>query len=279
MRFAAGLALGAALGWMAFHEPFQVRVSDTTVRLSGLPPALEGLRILHLSDLHCGPWVADGHLRRGVARARELRPDLAVITGDFLSVSALYAPRCGRILEALDAPLGVWGVLGNHDYWTRRLDKVRACLEGGGVRLLTNESVRLQHRGQDFWLCGVDDVIAGRPDARAALAGVPEEAFRLVLCHEPDHADEVAAHLPEAAPESLQLSGHSHGGQVLVPGLRRPFYLPPHGRRYPAGLHRVPGAALQVYTNVGLGIVSPPFRLGCPPEVGLLTLAARPATG
>lgn len=265
MRWPAGFALGAALGWLAFREPFQVKVYETEVSLAGLPPALEGLRICHLSDLHCGPWVADSHLRRGVAVARELQADLVVITGDFVSVSAWYAPRCAEILSSLEAPLGVFGVWGNHDYWTRRLGRVRDCLEGAGVRVLTNEAVQPH---PDLWLCGVDDVIAGRPDVSAAMAGVPEEAFRLILCHEPDHADEIARHVTR---ETLQLSGHSHGGQVLLPRLG-PLYLPPHGRRYPAGLHRVPGAPLQVYTNVGLGIVSPPFRLNCPPEVGLITL-------
>lgn len=267
MRFAAGFALGAALGVLAFREPFQVRVRRTTVRLADLPPSLEGLTIAHLSDLHCGPWVADSHLRRGLQVARDLQADLLVITGDFVSVSAWYAPRLARMLQGLHAPLGVYGVFGNHDYWTRRIDRVRDCLQGAGVRILTNESVQVH---EDLWLCGVDDVIAGRPDVPAALAAVPPEAFRLILCHEPDHADAIAPHLGR---ETLQLSGHSHGGQVLLPRLG-PLYLPPHGRRYPAGLSRVPGTPLQVYTNVGLGIVSPPFRLNCPPEVGLITLAS-----
>lgn len=267
MRFAAGFALGAALGVLAFREPFQVRVRRTTVRLAGLPPSLEGLTILHLSDLHCGPWVADAHLRRGLEVARGLGADLAVLTGDFVSVSAWYAPRLARMLQGLSAPLGVYGVFGNHDYWTRRIERVRDSLEGAGVRILVNESVQV-HR--DLWLAGVDDVIAGRPDVPATLAGVPAEGFRLILCHEPDHADAVA---PYVRRETLQLSGHSHGGQVVLPRLG-PLYLPPHGRRYPAGLYRVPDTPLQVYTNVGLGIVSPPLRLNCPPEVGLLTLAS-----
>lgn len=268
MKRLAAAALLAGAAWMALREPFQVKVYREEIPLANLPEEHDGLTICHLSDLHCGPWVAPWHLRHGLAVARGLKADLVVITGDFVSWSAFFAPGCARLFHGLRAPLGLYGVLGNHDYWTHRVDQLTGCLQAAGVQVLVNESVRL---AEGLWLCGVDSAIAGRPDVPKTMAGVPGDACRIVLCHEPDMADEIAA-----SGADLQLSGHSHGGQVILPFLNRPLYLPPWGRRYPAGLHRVPGSEMLVYTNVGLGQISPPMRLNCPPEVSLLTLRAAP---
>jgi hypothetical protein len=189
-----------------------------------------------------------------------------------VSVSARYAASCADALAPLRAPNGIFAILGNHDYWTGEVSIVRRALARRGVELLVNRAVRLGQRGVDWWLCGVDDIWAGAPDLHAAIAGVPQRAFRVLLCHEPDFADVSAG---QGVP--LQLSGHSHGGQVIVPGvgpLRA--VLPRHGRKYPLGLQRVENSQTMVYTNVGLGVISlpylPPMRFNCPPEVTLITL-------
>jgi uncharacterized protein len=134
------------------------------------------------------------------------------------------------------------------------------------VRMLTNRSARISTRGVDWWLCGVDDIWSGKPDLGAALRDVPGGAFRVLLAHEPDFADEAARH---GVP--LQLSGHTHGGQVLLPG-RKPLVTPEHGRKYTVGLQRAAGSDTWVYTNVGLGVTGIPIRINCPPEITLLTL-------
>lgn len=273
----AGTAVVTGLAAQAFSEPRRIRVRRVSVPLPALPAALDGLTIGQLSDLHRGPYVSEEHLRRGVEIAASLDPDVMVLTGDFVSVSAEYAASCAGALAGLRPRDGLFAVLGNHDYWTGQVDVVRRALESRGVEVLGNRSARLRRGGADWWLCGVDDAWAGAPDLGAALAGVPREVFKVLLCHEPDFADTAAqAGIP------LQLSGHSHGGQVIVPGIG-PIVLPPHGRKYPIGLQRVPRSRTFVYTNVGLGLIGlglGPVRLAvrfnCLPEVTLLTLRQAP---
>jgi hypothetical protein len=261
----AGFAGGTA-GLSLFGERHHPRVARVTIRPAGLPAALDGYTICQLSDIHRGLLVTEPFIRRSVELANSLSADLTVVTGDFISDVARYAHSCSAALSGLQAPDGVYGVLGNHDYWNEDPDAVRAAIERGGVSLLMNRSVALR-RGDVSWnLCGVDDWWAGEADMDAALADVPSKAFKILLCHEPDPADEAAR---RGVP--LQLSGHSHGGQVLLPG-RRPLVTPQHGHKYPVGLRRVPGSETLVYTNTGLGVIFPPIRINCPPEITHITL-------
>jgi hypothetical protein len=133
--------------------------------------------------------------------------------------------------------------------------------------VLANRAVPLE-RGKDrIWLAGVDDVLKGRPDLAMALAGIPASECTILLAHEPDFADEASVMAVD-----LQLSGHSHGGQIWLPGLGAPW-LPPLARRYPRGLYKIRETTL--YTNVGLGTIHAPVRLNCPPEITLITLRSK----
>jgi len=270
-RFLKRAALGAAglLGtgalWTFTIEPRQLVVRRITARIPDLPAALEGFTIGQLSDLHAGLLVPEDRIRRAADVAMSLRPDLIAVTGDYVWRGAGNAETCARALSVLKAPYGVYGVLGNHDYWTGDVARVTRSLTDIGVTMLINDSARLETGGTAWWLCGVDDVWSGKPDLETTSAGVPDQAFRLLLCHEPDYADTAAEHgIP------LQLSGHSHGGQVRLPLLGPPI-LPYLGRKYPIGLQRA-GPSTLVYTNVGVGTIAPPLRLNCPPEVTHLTL-------
>jgi hypothetical protein len=233
-----------------------------------LSPALAGLRIAHLSDLHWGPYTGQQEIGAAVERANALSPDLIVLTGDYVLWSADYAAACARELAALQAPLGVFAVPGNHDYWTD-IDVVTARLRAAGATVLRNSAHWLGASGVPLWLVGIDDVSEQHHDLDAALAQVPPGEPTLLMVHEPDLADEVAR-LPHRI--LLQLSGHSHGGQVNLP-LFGPLVLPWLGRKYPAGLQAVPGSALRVYTNRGVGLIPPPVRFNCRPEIALLTLS------
>jgi hypothetical protein len=260
--------LGGGSVLSAYGERQWPRVVRVSVSPAGLPPALDGYTICQLSDLHRGLLVAESFLHRAVELANSLQPDLTVVTGDFVSDRAHFAMSCGAALSRLRARDGIFGVLGNHDYWNDDPEAVSATVQRSGIQLLTNRSVSLRHRGVSWSLCGVDDWWAGRPDLDAALSDVPGNAFKVLLCHEPDPADEAALRgIP------LQLSGHTHGGQVLLPG-RRPLVTPDFGHKYPVGLRRVAGSLTQVYTNTGLGVIFPPIRINCPPEVTLITLRA-----
>ncbi|RPI52439.1 MAG: metallophosphoesterase [Chloroflexi bacterium] len=266
---AAGAAASATAGYALALEPAWLLVKRVSVLLPGLPPALDSLAIAHLTDLHWGVYTGLREVRAAVEAANALQPDLVVLTGDYVLGSATYAELCAAELAALRAPLGVHAVPGNHDYWTD-IATVSGALAAAGLPLLRNEARRLEVGTTPLWLAGLDDVYEGHDDLDTALAPVPQGEPVLLLVHEPDFAARAAL-----APWSilLQLSGHSHGGQVRLPLVGRPI-LPWLGRIYPAGLQAVPGAALQVYTNCGVGVVEPPVRFNCRPEVALLTLVA-----
>lgn len=278
---AANAAVGSSLLYSYWGEPQRVTVERVTVPLANLPPALDGFNIAQLSDLHCGPVVSAAHIRHGVDLALSLRPDLIALTGDFVTRSAHYITSCAAELRRLRAPRGVFAVLGNHDVWTERSGFIIDNLRAIGITTLINSHCAF--KVGSAWLCvlGVDDVWSGRPNLRAAFKGAPaqarghlqeasqrapEDAVRLLLAHEPDFVEEAAHHHI-----ALQLSGHSHGGQVRLPGIGA-LVLPAFAVKYPMGLQQVPGSSTQVYTNRGLGLVNPPVRFNCPPEVTLLTL-------
>jgi len=229
---------------------------------------LEGLRIVLLSDFHLLPYTQIDFLRRAVAVAATLRPDLAVLTGDFVQQRADTIFDLAPVLASLEAPLGTYCVLGNHDLWRGR-NTVRQGLSGSGLPVLDNQGLLLAWSGRPFYLAGVDDCWSGHPDLKAAMAGCPPDTPAVLLSHEPDPADEYARD-PRIR---LQLSGHSHGGQVRIPGMGSPF-LPPYGRKYDMGLYRV--GDMWLYTNRGLG-VSVPIRLNCRPEVTEIVLTGTAA--
>lgn len=205
----------------------------------------------------------------------ELHPDLIVLGGDFVSVpligndrkAAFAAEPCARLLRQMTAPHGLWAVLGNHDEGTDHKHVTRA-LQGENIQVLANQSQPIEREGARIWLAGVNDVLSKTADLSKTLSRVPAGEAVILLAHEPDFADEAAKF-----PIDLQLSGHSHGGQVRVPFLP-PLYLPAMARKYVWGRYQV--GPLALYTNAGLGTIGVPMRLNCPPEITLLTLRASP---
>jgi uncharacterized protein len=247
-------------------EPNQIQVERLTIPLARLPGAFEGITIAQLSDLHLGPYVTENHLREAIARTNALRPDLIVLTGDLVNSSWRFIQPCAEIIAKLDAPLGVFAVLGNHDYWVGFLKLMVDSLRKTGITLLRNQAVPLARGRSALYLVGIDDLWLRLADLRRALEQVPQNACKVALMHEPDFADVSAQ-----AEIDLQLSGHSHGGQVRLPFFG-PLILPRYGEKYPMGLVRV-GNFTQVYTTRGIGVLPPAVRLNCPPEITLITLA------
>lgn len=244
-----------------------VVVERVEVPLPGLPAELDGLTVVHISDLHYGfgQFRSEDSLAQITRLISSLDPDLIVFTGDLLDRSADPAITDTLPLEGLKAPLGVYAVLGNHDHYFGK-EKIVCFLADSGVEVLVNRSVRVEKGGRHFWLIGLDDPLTGDPNLARAMAPIPPGDCKILLVHAPDFA-------PRAARGGiqLQLSGHSHGGQIRLPGVGA-LYCPPLGREYPLGLHQVPGSRTLVYTNRGLGTTVLPLRLFCPPEVTLLTL-------
>jgi uncharacterized protein len=253
---------------IAPHIPVVERVS---VFLPRLPEAFHGFRMVLLGDLHFGPYIGKAQVERAVRLALSLKPDLTILTGDFVSHplferngprGARHAEPCAEVLQQMRGS-PIVSILGNHDYWNGP-DLVAEILNSRGLQVLRNQSIPLERDGQRIWIVGVDDAYENANDLDKALQGVPAAETKIVAVHEPDFADETALHRVD-----LQVSGHSHGGQVRIPGYGAPI-LPRLGRKYPIGLNRVKN--LQVYTNRGIGMVTPPVRFNCSPEVTLITL-------
>ncbi len=260
---AAGAAAGGAYGFGV--EPNQIGVERVTIPLARLPGAFDGMTIAQLSDLHYGPYVSHEHLAQSIRMTNALKPDLIVLTGDLVNKSWKYIQPCAELLRELQAPYGVFAVLGNHDYWVGDLDMILRALRQNGVQLLRNQAAPLTRGRSTFYLVGLDDLWQDLTDLSRALSAVPHNACKVVLMHEPDYADVCAQ-----AEVDLQLSGHSHGGQVRLPFLG-PLVLPRFGEKYPMGLARA-GNFTQVYTTRGIGLLPPPIRFNCPPEITFLTL-------
>jgi uncharacterized protein len=241
------------------------------ISLARWPEALDGFTIALISDFHYDPIFSVHPIHAAVGMVNDLRPDLIALTGDFVSVpwignhakAAAAAEPCARLLTQLKAPHGLWAVLGNHDCFTDP-ERVTSALEAEKIPVLVNQSVPIERNGARFWLAGVDDVLAKGADVDQTLRKVPKDEAVVLMVHEPDYADDVARY-----PVDLQLSGHSHGGQVRVP-LVGPLYLPEMARKYVRGLYKV--GELLLYTNAGLGTVEIPVRFDCAPEITLLTM-------
>lgn len=253
-------------------EPNHPRIVRQEITLRRWPSYLNGFTISLLSDFHYDPYFSAHPLKAAVGIVNNLKPDMIVLTGDFVTAplfdgddekAAAHAEPCGSLLRQMHAPHGLWAVLGNHDCSTNA-QRVTRALHGEGIHVLANQSVPVERNGGRFWLSGVNDVLSRGSDLDAALARVPRDEATILLAHEPDYADYVARH-----PVDLQLSGHSHGGQVRIPFLR-PLYLPEMARKYYLGLYRI--GPLTLYTNAGLGTINLPIRLNCPPEITLLTI-------
>jgi predicted MPP superfamily phosphohydrolase len=229
--------------------------------------SLVGLRIGFVTDTHIGPFVAERDIERAVAMLLAETPDLVLLGGDYISESPRYAANAAAVLGRLQiaAPLGCLAVLGNHDLSTD-LTKVTAALEAVGIRVLRNESVRVDAPGGPLWIAGIDEIILGNADVAKTFTGIPGDAAVIALWHEPDGAAEAAARGAFA-----QLSGHSHGGQIRLPGIG-PLALPPGGQSFPAGPYQI--GPMTLYTARGAGVYRPAVRLNCPPEVTLITLTA-----
>jgi uncharacterized protein len=260
---AAAAALGA---WSLWWEPRRLAVRHEQLVLPAWPAALDGLRVGLLSDLHSGmPHAGLDAVTRAAGALLDERPDLICLLGDFIDRGAMFArpvhpDALAERLAALAAPRGVVAVLGNHD-WYAGARRIADALTAVGIPILEDEAAPA---GAGLWTAGVGDNRVRGANVDRALAGVPEGEPVLLLSHDPD----VFPHVP--ARVALTLSGHTHGGQVGIPYLRRPFVPSIYGERYVQG--HVVEDGRHLYVTSGLGTSGIPVRLLRPPEVVILTL-------
>lgn len=258
-----GLAWAIALGMGVDSVLGRPRVRRRAVRIAGLPPELDGYRIGQLSDIHCGPYATEKQVASWVSRLNALELDLVTVTGDLITHGSTYVEAVARALGGLRAKDGAYACMGNHDYFTDGEHLVRQ-LRRNGLTVLRNEGVVLERNGARLYVAGVDDTWSRRDDLNRALAKRPEGVPTVLLAHDPDLFPEAEAQAVE-----LTLSGHTHGGQLGVPGVPR-LSLGRLVTVWAAGLYRRGRSWL--YVNRGAGTTGPPARLGAPAELAVITL-------
>lgn len=263
------LAIGGIVGWAFFVEPNRLVTHYETLQLEQWPQPLSGLKIALLSDIHAGSaYIDEAKLRLIVERTNQLNPDLILIAGDFIAGGrgtnirmepGVFAP----ILKNLHAPLGVYTVLGNHDWWYNAR-RVAAALDANRIRLLENDYTEIHTRDSSFFLVGLSDLWEGPQRIQETIAKIPAGAPVIALTHNPD----IFPQLPQRV--MLLLAGHTHGGQVRFPLIGSVVQSSRYGDRYVAGHVVENGHHLFVTTGIGTSVR--PVRFGVPPEIVLLTL-------
>lgn len=263
------LVLGLLIFWAFFIEPNRLVVRQQTIQIANWPQQLNGLRIAVLADIHAGaPFIDDQKLRLIVKRTNDLHPDLIVILGDYMTGDGLVRRQMkpevfAPILKDFSAPLGVYSVLGNHDWWYDG-KHVRRELEQNGIKVLEDEAVQLNARGTSIWLAGLGDLWTRPQHIEETINKVPEGAPVIALTHNPD----IFPRVPQRVP--LLLAGHTHGGQVRFPWIGSVVHSSRLGERYELGHVFENNHHLFVTTGIGTSIMS--ARFGVPPEIVLLTV-------
>jgi predicted MPP superfamily phosphohydrolase len=244
---------------------YRVRTVEHTVLLATRSGLVRPLRIAFASDFHTGPTTDPAVLVGACNALRAAAPDVLLLGGDFVGFEADAIDWLAPLLGSIPAPLGRFAVLGNHDRWTDA-DYIGRRLEDAGIQLLVNRNVRLAAPADGLWICGLDDDRHGRPDGAAALEGA--DAARIVLMHSPSGLLELGSQRFD-----LALCGHTHGGQIALPG-GIPLLLPagPLSRRYARGRFDL-GEGRTLIVSVGLGCGGLPIRTFATPEILLCHVA------
>ena len=282
-----GLAVTAPPAYTAIIEPLSLTTQRYRVPIAGLPETLDSLHLVHLSDTHLSPTVPESHIVRAIDHALALRPDLFVLTGDYITRTTRYIERiaalCAPLCRSDSRTIATVGVLGNHD-WYGGGPAMRSALENVGVTMIDNDRVfidartrqltRAQPRGDALCIAGLGDLSTQGIDTRAALAGVARNTPRIVLAHQPDTAEHPELTSPGSPRVDLMLSGHTHGGQVRFPFIGAPIIPSRFGQKYAGGLVRSP--RFPVIVSRGIGMSGLPVRFGVPPEIVEITLTRAP---
>ena len=251
-------------------EPRMLDITRHTIKNAALPSGFDGVRVIQFSDTHIGFQYTMEQLKQLITKINKLKPDLIVFTGDLLDDPRNFTEKNKLItmLSNLDAPLGKFAVYGNHDHGGYGSDLYKQIMEQSGFTLLLNTSANIKLLdGSSIWIAGIDDAMLGKPDLNASMAKIPTDSYTILLSHAPDKAEEAAQH-----PIQMQLSGHSHGGQIQIP-FYGPLVTPPFAEKYVEGFYTVgPNDDLTLYVNRGLGTTRLPFRFLSQPELAIFTL-------
>lgn len=250
-------------GYGVLIEPVWVEVNKLNIVLPNLPNQFNGFSIVHLSDFHHSLFVRQEYIERCIQKTLSLKPDLVVITGDFVVGSAKYVKSLASKLKLISYKIPTYAVLGNHDYWTD--DKIiEKTLIEAKIHVFKNGNVALERNKARIWLLGIEDLWTGNSDLNTALAGTNPNEVKILLTHQPDVVEDIKDKV------DLILAGHTHGGQITLPLIGPPMVPSKFGDKYAAGLFKIGNS--QMYVNKGIGIVPPPVRFFTRPEIAYITL-------
>lgn len=245
-------------------EPYLLEVKQYTITSDQVPPAFDGLRIAFLSDIHRGPFVSQERMGQLVNKVNGLHPDLIALGGDYVHVERKYLPSCFIELSKLRAKYGVYGVLGNHDYYGSS-DLTAYYMARAGIICLSNHSTWVNIGNQRIKLGGVGDFEEDMQDLSPTIDDVKPDDYVILLSHNPDYAETFTDNEVD-----LMLSGHTHGGQITLFGLWTPFNRSLYGQKYQSGL--VQTSSTKVIVSNGIGTVIAPIRFGARPQIVEVTL-------
>lgn len=277
---AAGYAASAStLSAMDATDDF--RIEQAVIKIPNLPEKLKGTTIALITDIHSSVFMTREEMDRYVAVMNGLKADIAVVAGDFVNSKLREVYPFAESFTALKAPLGVYGVTGNHDYYTGDIETVAKEVQDCGIRLLRNENLVIEKNGEKLFLLGMDDGniydvkpylesgASPRGTIENMLKGIPDGAPKIFVCHKPYPFEEYSS-----LGVDLMLSGHTHGGQVVIAQLDNVnLSFATLASRYVAGLYKARSSrTAQLYVSRGVGTVGLPLRLNCPPEVTRIVL-------
>ncbi len=253
-----------------YIEPRRLEIKKINVSHPKIPKGFDGLKIVQFSDTHLNNDFTIANLERIVNQINRLNPDIIVFTGDLIDEPNSYPAvhQIAPILKRLRADFGKYAIYGNHDHGGYGTDIYRNILQNAEFHLLQNEKKEIQLiDGSKLIVAGLDDVMLGRPDFQQTMGNIDKNYFTILLVHEPDTVLQAKNYNVD-----LQLSGHSHGGQVKIPFIG-PLYTPPYAKSFSEGFYTVDHTKL--YVNRGLGTTRLPFRFLAVPEITLFTLYSK----
>lgn len=247
-------------------EPNWIEIVPIQLTFSNLSPAFDEFKIVQISDIHTSQFMPETRLNKIVKLVNQQNPNAIAITGDIITKHRSFdAKKIENTLSKLKSDDGTFSVLGNHDHWGKVTNKLKKVLKKSNIINLDNQVYIIERGTEKLAIAGIDDPYWGEPDLNQIITQLPDNTAAVLLVHEPDYIEESA----KTHKFDLQLSGHSHGGQIRIPFID-PLVLPPWGRKYFDGLNQVED--MVEYTNRGLGMTGLPFRFGSRPEITVFTL-------
>ncbi|GEL76049.1 metallophosphoesterase [Tenuibacillus multivorans] len=266
-----GLSYG---GYYYAHEiePKWLKIINSPISSNRIPEPFNGFKILQFTDTHIGFHYSLKDFEKLIQYINKQSADLVVFTGDLTddpsNITSLEYDKIIELLSLIDAPYGKYWIFGNHDHGGYGTSMIQTVMKQGGFSLLQNSSVKIPKDNAEFTLSGTDDVLLGSPNLSNLIQDGEEDLFNVLLCHEPDYAEEAMKY-----PFDVQLSGHSHGGQIQLPFIGY-IVTPQLGTEYVEGSYTLGQNPLQLFVSRGIGTTRLPFRFFCRPEINVYTLKA-----